>query len=161
VQPSTAPSKASLRDQLVAVLAGDLAARERSYKATRDAATHEDAKPENDKDTRALELTYLARGEAMRIEELRTALAETRALSCESVAEGQPARLGALVVTDEDGVEARFWIAPHGGGTKLGAVQVVTPKSPLGQALLGKLAGDDCEALVGGRRRSLTIVEVT
>jgi transcription elongation GreA/GreB family factor len=156
----SAPSKSALRDQLAGVLAADLAARERSHKATRAAATHEEAKPENDKDTRALELSYLARGEAMRIEELRTGLAETQALACDPVAAGQPVRLGALVVTDEDGVESRFWIAPHGGGTRLGDVQVVTPKSPLGQALLGKVAGEDCEALVAGRRRSLTIVDV-
>jgi transcription elongation GreA/GreB family factor len=153
--------KVALRDQLARALAADLAARERSHKATREAATHEEAKPENDKDTRALELSYLARGEAMRIEELRTAVAETQALSCEAIPEGQPVRLGALVVTEEDGVESRFWIAPHGGGTKLGDVHVVTPKSPLGQALLGRAAGDECDAMVAGRRRSITIVGVS
>jgi transcription elongation GreA/GreB family factor len=157
---SQGTSKVALRDQLVGVLAADLAVRERSHKATREAATHEEAKPENDKDTRALELTYLARGEAMRIEELRTAVAETQALPCERILEGQPARLGALVVTEEGGVETVFWIAPHGGGTKLGAVQVVTPKSPLGQALIGKAAGDECEAMVAGRRRSIAILGV-
>jgi transcription elongation GreA/GreB family factor len=150
----------TLREQLVGALAADLAARERAHRATREAATHEEAKPENDKDTRALELTYLARGEAMRIDELRLAVAETQAMPCAPVAEGQPVRLGALVATDEDGVEALFWIAPHGGGSKLGAVQVLTPKSPLGRALLGKLAGEECEAVLAGRRRSITIVDV-
>ena len=141
-------------------LASDLAVRERAYRAAREAATHDEAKPENDKDTRALELTYLARGEAMRIEELRVAVAETQAMAVGPVGDGQPARLGALVATDEDGVEALFWLAPHGGGSRLGAIQVLTPKSPLGQALLGKRAGDECDALLAGRRRSITIVAV-
>ena len=154
------PSKTSLREQLVAALAADLAVRERAYRAAREAATHDEAKPENDKDTRALELTYLARGEAMRIEELRVAVAETQAMALGPVGDGQPVRLGALVATDEDGVEALFWLAPHGGGSRLGDVQVLTPKSPLGQALLGKRAGDECEALLAGRRRSLSIVAV-
>jgi hypothetical protein len=33
-------------------------------------ATHEESKPENDKDTRALEASYLARGQANRVEEM-------------------------------------------------------------------------------------------
>jgi transcription elongation GreA/GreB family factor len=154
------PSKTSLREQLAGALAVDLAARERAHRATREAATHEEAKPENDKDTRALELTYLARGEALRIEELRVAVAEVQAMAVDGVDEGRPVRLGALVATDEDGVEALFWLAPHGGGSRLGAVQVLTPKSPLGQALLGKRAGDEFEAVLAGRRRALTIVAV-
>lgn len=154
------PSKTSLRVELVGALASDLAVRERAYRAAREAATHDEAKPENDKDTRALELTYLARGEAMRIEELRVAVAETQAMAVGPVGDGEPVRLGALVATDEDGVEALFWLAPHGGGSRLGAIQVLTPKSPLGQALLGKRAGDECDAVLAGRRRSITIVAV-
>ena len=143
-------------------LAADLAVRERAYRAAREAATHDEAKPENDKDTRALELTYLARGEALRIEELRVAVAEVQAMAVGDVGEGEPVRLGALVATEEGGVAALFWLAPYGGGSRLdgGAVQVLTPKAPLGQALLGKRAGDECEALLAGRRRSLTIVSV-
>ena len=76
---------------------------------------------------------------------------------------GGPARVGALVEADEDGERSTFWIAPHGGGARLadGAVQVVTPKSPLGRALLGASAGDECEVVLAGRRRVMEIVEVT
>ena len=43
--------------------------------------------------------------------------------------------MGALVWATEDGPEVGFFIAPHGGGTKLpGGVQVVTPRSSLGLA---------------------------
>jgi transcription elongation GreA/GreB family factor len=156
------PDKTVLRDELARALAADLAVRERAYKTAREGATHEEAKPENDKDTRALEQSYLARGAAMRIEELRTALAGVEAMHVRAFGAEDPIGLGALVVTeDEDGTKARFWLAPHGGGVKLGeAVQVVTPKSPLGRALVGAREGDACEVVLAGRARVVTIDSV-
>jgi transcription elongation GreA/GreB family factor len=157
------PSKALLRDELVRSLAADLEIRERAYRAAREGATHQEAKPENDKDTRALELSYLARGEAARLEELRTALIDVQAMPLKDVESDGPARLGALVATDEDGRETLFWLAPHGGGARLagGTVHVVTPKSPLGRALLGARAGDEREVELAGKRRLLSVLAVS
>jgi transcription elongation GreA/GreB family factor len=154
---------ASLKEELARVLATDLAIRERAYRAARDAATHEEAKPENDKDTRALEQSYLARGEGLRLEELRSAIVELQAMPSRPPGARGPVGLGAVVVTDEGGEKALFWLAPCGGGTRLAddTVQVLTPKSPLGRALLGAYAGDECEVQVAGRRRVLRIVAVT
>ena len=54
-----------------------------------------------------------------------------------------------------------YFLAPYGGGGKLeGGVQVVTPQSPLGRALLGARAGDEAEVTVAGRRKSVTVVSV-
>jgi len=155
-------SKGALRDELARLLAADLETRERAHRAAREAATHEEAKPENDKDTRALEQSYLARGEAGRVEELRTSLAEVRAMPVNAIAEGERATLGALVTVDEDGVESVYWLAPRGGGARLadGRVQVVTPSSPLGRALVGKREGDDCSVALAGKTRELAIVRV-
>jgi transcription elongation GreA/GreB family factor len=158
----TLPSKASLKDELVAAVAADLEARERSHRAAREGATHEEAKPENDKDTRALEQSYLARGVAMRVEEVRQGLEDVRSMALRPFGPGARAALGALVSAEEDGGTSVFWLAPYGGGARLagGAVQVVTPKSPLGRALLGKVEGDDCDVVVGGKTRALSIVAV-
>jgi transcription elongation GreA/GreB family factor len=155
-------TKQSLRDELTRLLASDLELRERAHKATREGATHEEAKPENDKDTRALEQSYLARGEALRIEELRAGLAEVQAMTLRSFGEGKPAALGALIVAEEGDGEVALWLAPYGGGSRLAddSVQVVTPKSPLGRALLGKCAGDECEVVLAGRTRVLSLVRV-
>jgi transcription elongation GreA/GreB family factor len=155
-------AKTSLRDELAERLASDLEVRQRAYRAAREGATHDEAKPENDKDTRALEASYLARGEAMRIDELATALVEVKAMPLRALGPGEGATLGALVTTDEDGVRAQLWLAPHGGGLRLGrgAVQVVTPRSPLGRAILGKQAGDECEVVLGGKTRAVTIVSI-
>jgi transcription elongation GreA/GreB family factor len=155
-------SKRSLKDELARILAADLETRERAHRAAREAATHEEAKPENDKDTRALEQSYLARGEAGRVEELRASLAEVRAMAVKEFGEGERATLGALVTVDDGGVESTYWLAPRGGGARLaqGGIQVVTPTSPLGRALVGKRDGDDCSVALAGKTRELTIVRV-
>jgi transcription elongation GreA/GreB family factor len=159
---SELPSKQALKDELVRLLAADLDTLARAQEAAIEGATHEEAKPENDKDTRALEASYLARGQALRLEELRAGLAEVEAMPVRAVAPGGPAALGALVTAEEGEGTATFLVAPHGGGAKLagGRVQVVTPRSPLGRALLGKREGDDCEVAIEGRRRELAIVGV-
>lgn len=158
------PDRKALKEELVLLVAKDLAVLERAQAAAREGATHEEAKPENDKDTRALEQSYLARGQAARVEELRAGLALVQALPLRAVGADAPAALGALVtVTDDDDDEQCYFVAPYGGGHRLakGAVQVVTPKSPLGQALLGKRAGDDCEVRVAGKVRALTVTGVS
>src|SRR4029078_794252 len=104
----------------------DLEALERAQQATREGATHEDAKPENDKDTRALEQSYLARGQARRVAELRTAILDVEAMAWVASGEAQPVALGALVSVEEEGQGSLLFLAPHGGGSALsnGSVQV-------------------------------------
>lgn len=156
-------SKKDLKQELVRILQNDLEALQRAHRATREGATHEEAKPENDKDTRALEQSYLARGQAMRVEELTAAVAAVQAMATQPYAEAQPVAVGALVRVDEDGQERLLFVAPEGGGTSLarGSVQVVTARSPLGRAMIGKRAGDECSARIGGRDRAFELVEVS
>ncbi|MBA2542894.1 MAG: GreA/GreB family elongation factor, partial [Deltaproteobacteria bacterium] len=48
-----------------------------------------------------------------------------------------------------------------GGGSVLaGDVQVITPASPLGRALVGKRVGDEVELKIAGKARMLEIVEL-
>lgn len=159
---SALPSKQALKDELIGILTAELSALERAQRETQQAATHEEAKPENDKDTRALEQSYLARGQAVRVDGLRAGLAETHGMPVRAFAEGQPAALGALVTAEEGDATLVLLLAPAGGGERLagGAVQVVTTRSPLGRAILGKRAGDDVEVPLAGKIRELSIVTV-
>lgn len=159
---TTKLSKAGLHGELVARMQADLDALERAQREAQAGATHEEAKAEGDKDTRAVEQTYLARGQAQRVEELRASLAALRAMPLREFAAGDPVAIGAVVTLDDDGEHRRFFIAPESGGTRLagGRVQVVTPKSPLGEALVGGRAGEDCSLIVGGKVRDLEIVSV-
>lgn len=156
-------SKDALKQELVGLVAADLETAERAQQAAREGATHEEAKPENDKDTRALEQSYVARGQAKRVEELRADLLLVQAMVVKPLAEGARVVLGALVELDENGASSKVFVAPARGGTTLagGAVQVVTPSSPLGRALLGKAAGEDCAVRVANRVRELSIVSVS
>src|SRR5262245_54737800 len=113
---SHTPSKADLKEELTRALEEQLSVLEQAYQAPREAATHEEAKPENDKDTRALEQSYVARGQAQRVEELRAGLADTRAMPIADFADGRPAALGAVVVVEENERELTFLLAPYGGG---------------------------------------------
>jgi transcription elongation GreA/GreB family factor len=153
-------TKAQLKAELVATLEATLAGLERAHADARAGATHEEAKPENDKDTRALEQSYLARGQAMRIETLKAGLASLTPMPLTPTDSAKP---GALVeAEDEDGEALFYFVAPEGGGTKLeGGVLVVTPLSPVGAALLGKREGDEVELRVAGKARLLTICKVS
>lgn len=154
--------KRELRDELVRALVQTLADLERAHGATVEGATHAEAKPENDKDTRALEQTYLARGQAQRVVELRTAVAEVQAMPIRPLGQGARVVLGALVEVTEADAARLYFIAPQGGGTRLASdsVDVVTPKSPLGRALIGKEIGDVIEVRLGDRLRELEITRL-
>lgn len=155
------PTKSALRAELVAQLEAALAAATAAHAATVAGATHAEAKPENDKDTRALEQQYLARGQAQRVVELQDALTELANWVPRGFGEDDAVGLGALVTLDEDGDERQVFVAPAGGGNQLaGGIQVVTPKSPLGALLVGKHAGDEVELKAGPRVRTLEISRV-
>jgi transcription elongation GreA/GreB family factor len=131
-----------------------------AHKKTREGATHEEAKPENDKDTRALEQSYVERGQAKRVLDLETSLADTEKMALRAFGEEDPIALGALVVVMEEDAEKAFFLAPAGGGHKVGDVLIVTPEAPIGRALLGKLTGDEPDVVVAGKKRTLEIVRV-
>ncbi len=161
------PSKPTLKQELLEIVRRDLDTLERAHRATREGATHEEAKPENDKDTRALEQSYLARGQAVRIEELRAGVEAISALTTRAFDAHDPVALGALVTLCDADAEASsdtfaVLVSPHGGGHQLaeGRVRVVTPVSPLGRALVGKRVGDLSEMNAGGRQRQLEIVGI-
>lgn len=155
-------SKPGLLAELVARTKADLDALETAQRETQAGATHAEAKSEGDKDTRAIEQEYLARGQAKRVEELRASLAALQVLDPRPFKPTDAVAAGALVTLAENGQERRFFMAPEGGGTRLagGRVQVVTPKSPLGEALLGAHAGDDCSVLVAGKMLEMEVVSV-
>ncbi len=156
------PSKGALRDELAERLRAALATARAAHAAAIEGATHEEAKAENDKDTRGLEQSYVARGQAQRVEELAGELATVETLALRRFAEADAIAAGALVTVEEDGEPRRFFVAPGGGGEALagGAVQVVTPRSPLGRALCGKRVGEVGEVRVPGGVRELDITAV-
>lgn len=159
------PDKSKVRDALVAKLSELAEQAASAARTTRDGATHAEAKPENSKDTRALEQTYLARGQAMRVEELLEQIQALRFLPLSKF--GPKDAIGAsalMVLEDEDEASRCLFLAPFGGGTELRVdgvdVMVITPQSPLGAKILGRVVGDDLEHRVRGAVRQYMIAAV-
>jgi transcription elongation GreA/GreB family factor len=152
-------SKQDLRAELLRELDAQLAAARASHAAATEGAISDEARPENDKDTRGLEQSYLARGHAARVAELEAAVA---AVAIMTIAPSTRVSIGALVTTEDDDHDRMLYIAGHGGGLTLtGGITVITPTSPIGRALLGKTLDDECEVEVAGARRTLTITSVS
>jgi Transcription elongation factor, GreA/GreB, C-term len=125
-------------------------------------ATHEETRSEHPKDTRAIEAQYLARGLADRVETLRTAVISLATLRLARFGPDDEIALTALVgVQDEAGLAAVYFLAPAGGGEHVEvdgcSVQVVTPISPVGRALVEKQVGDEAVVELPGGRRHLAI----
>jgi transcription elongation GreA/GreB family factor len=152
------PKKEDLRRELLTQLEAQLETARAAHAAATEGAISDDARPENDKDTRGLEQSYLARGIAVRVAELEAAVT---AVTSMSVAKSPRVAIGAVVTIDEDDKERRLYVAPAGGGLVLaGDITVVTPTSPMGRALLGKVVDDEAELVAGGTTRALAITDV-
>jgi transcription elongation GreA/GreB family factor len=136
----------------------------RAAQEAREAATHEEAKPENDKDTRAVEAAYLAGAQADRARDLGRASAALAALVPRPFGPTDTISAGALVALEQGDVTHWYFLAPQGGGLRAvidgTEVQVITPVSPLGHELLGKSLGDAVEVRVQGKLRAYEIVAV-
>jgi transcription elongation GreA/GreB family factor len=156
-----ARDKLALHAELVARLAAALDTARAAHAATIEAATHEEARAENDKDTRGLEQSYLARGQAQRVEELATELAAVEKMTLRAYGDDDAIAAGALVDASAGDAKHRYFIAPGGAGEVLaGGVQVVTPRSPLGRALCGRRSGDEAEVTVPSGKRTLDITNI-
>jgi Transcription elongation factor, GreA/GreB, C-term len=162
-----ATDKRQLLTLLCGSVSADLATMSAAQRAVVEGATHPENKPENDKDTRALEQSYLARGQAQRVAQLQGELNQLKALQLRAFSESTPIALGALVLVDDgrdvapSGVPplrvfrsgsmrlAHYFIAPAGGGRRIRLadidVRVVTPEAPIARSLLGKHEGDTLE----------------
>ena len=149
--------KAALRAQLAAHLTEALASARAAHAAAIEGATHPEARAENDKDTRGLEQSYLARGQARRVAELEAELGGVEAMRLRMFDAREPVAIGAIVEVGADDTTHRYLLAPGGGGVVLDdGLHVITGSSPLGRTLLNKHIGDVVEV----RGRELEIVEI-
>lgn len=159
------PEKHQVLVRVVHKLSEVLAQMAQAAEETRKDATHEEAKPENDKDTRALEQSYLARGQAMRAEQLAEQKEVLRFMPLPTLSADAIVCAGALVeLEDEEGGKRVLFLAPHGGGIEVMLdgleILVVTPGSALGAAILGRQQGDDVSVTLRGKPRTYVISEV-
>lgn len=138
--------KVALIARIRAALEQELAAVAASAADAHSAATHEEAKPENQYDTRGLEASYLAGAQAGRVQDLAHRINHLDFVPTKSFGPDDPIALTALFSLDDGEQVRRYFLAPDGGGLKLQVegetILVITPKSPIGRAVLDKFLGD-------------------
>lgn len=156
--------KKDLVAQLVAHLEGELSSLQDAVDSAEEAATHEEAKPENKYDTRGLEASYLAGAQRERVAELESSLALVKAMVVRTFDDATPIALTALIEYEVDGLRNLCFLTPAGAGYRLTfgeqTVITITTHSPLGRALLGKRAGDTVTLQAGGSERDYDVRSV-
>lgn len=110
------------------------------------AATDPGSKAEGKYDTRSLEASYLAAGQARQVTELADAVRLFESLNLPDFAMEDPIDAGALVEVEVAGEPTWFLLAPAGGGVSVThhgrEITLLTPSSALYQKLCGLQVGD-------------------
>ena len=159
-------NKEDLLHKIISALTADLRILSEASRTAHAAATHSECLPDNKYDTTGLEASYVAQGQANRAQEIRQALESYRKLVLRSFDDETLIRLTAYVTVEaDDGSYREVFLGPEAGGLKLvdgdAECLVITPESPLGRALLGKVCGDEIHIGKGMSRKTFTIVAVT
>jgi len=144
-------------------LDADLDVAVRAARTAHEAATHEENIAENKYDTLGLEAAYLAAGQSRRVEEIRQALASFQGLVLRDFDAELGIQTSALVeLADHEDRRRWLFLGPDAAGLKIELdgheVLVITPRSPLGGALLGRHPGDEIEVGLGSARQAYEIV---
>ncbi len=113
---------------------------------SREAATGTDTRAENKYDTRGLEASYLAAGQAGQADEILRAISLLEMFEVRDFDFDDPIESGALIEAEKDDEILYYLLAPAGGGLVITSdtgeeVTVLGPGSPLSRNLLGKTAG--------------------
>lgn len=145
-----------MKAALVELICKELrASLDRLAKAAMDAhkaATDPGSKAESKYDTRSLEESYLATGQARHVKELSETLAVFETLKLPEFSKHEEIDAGALVETKRSGSKQSlyFLLAPASGGLEIMSgkkeITLLSPESPLYQKLIGLRAGDGLEA---------------
>lgn len=139
-------NKSAIRDAILAQLRAELALQIGAAQLARDEAISDESRAQSKYDTHSQEAAYLAEGQAKLAGEIEASLAHCAALPLPAFAPGDVIALGALVELGARGRSAWYFLGPRAGGLELRVagkeILVLTPQSPLGRQLLGKLTGD-------------------
>jgi len=159
-------NKKLILNKIIVLLKEDLKILTEAARTAHAAATHEECVPDNKYDTTGLEASYVAQGQANRAQDIRRALDTYKAMVLRFFDDETPIRLTALVsLEDGNGNGRKIFLGPEAGGLKLidGDAEyiVITPESPLGKALLGKVCDDEVCVGQGEGQKVFTIVDVS
>jgi len=158
-------NKKQILSDILAQLAQELSATITAANNAHLAAIDDQSVAETQYDTLAIEASYLAEGQSRRVAEIQHAKQEISQLVLRDFNEGAAISLGALVQLECDSSDNHwFFIAPAAGGFR-GRLDgenytVITPTSPMAEALMGKYIDDEIELMVGVNKLCDEIIAV-
>ncbi|AWB67278.1 transcription elongation factor GreAB [Saccharobesus litoralis] len=155
-------NKQAIIKQLNLLLNQELEAAQLAADNAHKAAIDDESVAETQYDTLAIEAAYLAEGQSRRVDELKANLQSLQTLSISDFDDDTAIGLSALFKLE--GQESWYYLLPVGGGNKLSyqqqSILVVTPHSPIGQAVMGQYVYDEVSILVAGKSQTLEIAQV-
>ena len=158
-------TKRAVIQKIIETLQSELETYTRAAKASHAEATAEENRAENKYDTRGLEASYLAAGQANKIFELEESIAAFGELQNRRFGSDEGIEVGALIEISQDGEHAHYFIGPSTGGTEVEVqdteVLVITPQSPLGSQLQGAAQGKKMKINLAGRKQAVEILAVS
>jgi hypothetical protein len=138
-------TKFELLEKIRAELRANLERLVRAASEAHAAATDPGSKAEGKYDTRSLEASYLAAGQARQVDELAASLRTFEALTLPAFEPHHAIDAGALVETQLHSETSYFLLVPSAGGLVLFhegmEITLLTPESPLYQKVLGLHVG--------------------
>ncbi|MCB0420072.1 MAG: GreA/GreB family elongation factor [Bdellovibrionales bacterium] len=156
--------KQEIYQKIIESLEQELNTMIQSAKNAKDAATNEESKAENKYDTRGLEASYLAGAQAKRATELREMINLFKTTPVQNYDSTTPIGHTALVKLQHDDHITWYFVAPQEGGLTLHyqdyTIFVISPFSPVGQALMGRKQGDEFELEIKNEIREYEIISV-
>lgn len=139
-------SKHDLIQHVISTLRHDLEVLRKAAMETHKDSTGENNKAEGKYDTRGLEASYLAEAQATKVLQLEESIRKLEQTPSSDIDDSAPISLGALILVGTDQDEYGYMMLPAGGGITLHSqgleFTIITPASPIGSLLIGKLIGD-------------------
>jgi len=154
--------KAPVLEKIINSLQHELETYIRAAKFSHAEATAEENRAENKYDTRGLEASYLAAGQANKVVELEGAITSFEELK--NMPAIDSVGIGALLKLDQGGTTEFYFIGPTAGGTEVEMdgteILIITPESPLGSQLMGLEAGQKSTLNLAGRKQKVQVISV-
>jgi hypothetical protein len=129
-------------DAVIKALEEELARQSQANSQSNATTSFSSSNADKQRDTTGFEAAFLAHGYAMHCMDLSHRLEELRALPVEDFT-GQEVDVGALVEVEMGDETDAYLMLNCGGGTEVEVegrkITVITPESPLGQALMGNI----------------------
>ena len=154
-------TKKEILSELLALAQSKEKIAKENQKKTQERASEEEGAMQSRYSTFKEEGQYLAGGLKIIHEDLKADVAMIQSMIHYVLKENEKVEsLSIVEVEFEDGSQEKFFIIPAAGGEKIREYKILSPKAPLGKALIGKEIGDRFAFRIGDNVKKGEILDV-